>query len=172
MEQLHLLLLHLITSSTSDFQIADTAYRILKEMSQLEKVIKITLKWTHKNVVFCSTQGTGQWRAIMKRATVNQARQLQKNTPPPTIKQQKFIKMFKVTYSPDREQSAVALTVNASDHLRSPPSGTESTRSCWEGRGVGGGSVAATVAARLFSVENQNNRLQLSRHFQVIITCF
>lgn len=33
MEQLHLLLVHLITSSTSDFQIPDTAYRILTEMS-------------------------------------------------------------------------------------------------------------------------------------------
>lgn len=64
----------------------------------------------------------------MKWATLNQARQLQKIDqvkliPPPTIKQQKFIKMFKVTDSPDREQPAVALTVNASDHLRSPPSG-------------------------------------------------
>lgn len=56
--------------------------------------------------------------------------------------------MFKVTDSPDREQSAVAPTVNASDHLRSPPSGTESTRGCW-------GGVAATVAAGLSSVENQ-----------------
>lgn len=33
MEQLHLLLVHLIKSSTSDFQIADTTHRILTEMS-------------------------------------------------------------------------------------------------------------------------------------------
>lgn len=33
MEQLHLLLVHLIKSSMSEFQIADTTHRILKEMS-------------------------------------------------------------------------------------------------------------------------------------------